>query len=284
MRGGAPSAAYRPFEIGWAQSVTVARIPRSAGPDQVRSRSARPTPARLLARLHEQHRQERDRGAPHGRGKADDELSAGARHRVLRPRRPGRRASATQNRSGSVVSVCSCMSRRDRVVGRDLVLRRAARGSRCSAVTPGDLRRPPGRPGSRDGSSMPAGSVTPPVVSPPEAAPVAIALQLGLHEGVEVTVEDGPGVRRLVLGAEVLDHLVGVEDVAPDLVAPAGLDVLALELPQLRLLLLERPLQEPRLEDLDRRLLVLGLATARSGSGPRSRSAGGSAGRPSRSC
>ena len=61
------------------------------------------------------------------------------------------------------------------------------------------------------------------------------------------------------LGAEVLDHLVGVQDVAPDLVAPAGLDVLAAELADLRLLLLERPLEQPRLEDLDRRLLVLGL-------------------------
>ena len=59
---------------------------------------------------------------------------------------------------------------------------------------------------------------------------------------------------------EVLDHLVGVEDVAPDLVAPAGLDVLALELADLGLLLLEGALEEARLQDLDRHLLVLGLA------------------------
>ena len=50
-----------------------------------------------------------------------------------------------------------------------------------------------------------------------------------------------------------------MQDVAPDLVAPAGLDVLALERAQLGLLLLERALEEPRLEDLDRDLLVLGL-------------------------
>ena len=67
------------------------------------------------------------------------------------------------------------------------------------------------------------------------------------------------GVAGLVVRPEVLDHLVGVEDVAPDLVAPAGLDVLALELAELRLLLLERSLEQPRLQDLDRRLLVLGL-------------------------
>ena len=51
-----------------------------------------------------------------------------------------------------------------------------------------------------------------------------------------------------------------MQDVAPDLVAPAGLDVLALELADLGLLLLEGPLEQPRLQDLDRHLLVLGLA------------------------
>src|SRR5258708_12189000 len=77
---------------------------------------------------------------------------------------------------------------------------------------------------------------------------------------MEVAVEDGLRVSGLVAGPEVLDHLVGVQDVAPDLVAPAGLDVLALELADLRLLLLEGSLEEPRLEDPDRHLLVLGLA------------------------
>src|SRR5438046_10389245 len=51
-----------------------------------------------------------------------------------------------------------------------------------------------------------------------------------------------------------------MEHVAPDLVAPAGLDVLALELADLLLLLLERALEQPGLEDLDGHLLVLGLA------------------------
>ena len=109
-------------------------------------------------------------------------------------------------------------------------------------------------------------------------------LQLGQHERVEVAVEDGRGVARLVAGPEVLDHLVGMEDVAPDLVAPAGLDVLALERPELGLLLLERPLEQAGLEDLDRRLLVLGLRPFVLALGRRSRSGGGSAGRPSRSC
>jgi hypothetical protein len=58
---------------------------------------------------------------------------------------------------------------------------------------------------------------------------------------------------------QVLDHLVGVEDVAPNLVAPAGLDVLALELAHLDLALLERLLEQARLQDLDGRVLVLDL-------------------------
>ena len=85
-------------------------------------------------------------------------------------------------------------------------------------------------------------------------------LELGPHEVVEVAVEDRLGVAGLVVRPEVLDHLVGMEDVAPDLVAPAGLDVLALQLPDLGLLLLEGSLEETGLQDADRHLLVLGLA------------------------
>ncbi len=69
-----------------------------------------------------------------------------------------------------------------------------------------------------------------------------------------------PVLPGLVVGPQVLDHLVRMQHVAPDLVAPAGLDVLALELADLLLLLLERTLEQPGLEDLDRHLLVLGLA------------------------
>src|SRR5450759_2057096 len=84
-----------------------------------------------------------------------------------------------------------------------------------------------------------------------------LALQLGCHEDVQVAVKDRRRVGRLHAGPVVLDHLVRVEDVAPDLVAPAGLDVLALELPQLDLLLLQAPFQEPGREHLCRGLAVL---------------------------
>ena len=48
------------------------------------------------------------------------------------------------------------------------------------------------------------------------------------HERVEVAVKHALGVGRLHLGAQVLDHLVRLQDVAADLVAPAdvGLGVL----------------------------------------------------------
>src|ERR1700675_2293669 len=87
------------------------------------------------------------------------------------------------------------------------------------------------------------------------------SLELGLHERVEVAIEDRLGVPGFYPRPEVLDHLVGVEDVAPDLVAPAGLDMLPLELADLGLALLECAFEQPRLEDPDRHLLVLGLAS-----------------------
>src|SRR5450759_2443604 len=47
----------------------------------------------------------------------------------------------------------------------------------------------------------------------------------GLDEAVDVTVEHGAGVADLVLGAQILDHLVRVQYVGAHLVAPARLDV-----------------------------------------------------------
>src|SRR3954453_15740510 len=84
------------------------------------------------------------------------------------------------------------------------------------------------------------------------------ALELRLHEPVEVPVQDRARVRRLVIGSEVLDHLVGVEDVAADLVAPTRGEVLTPDLAELFLPLLELELEQPRLQDPDRHLAVLG--------------------------
>src|SRR3954466_14139781 len=54
--------------------------------------------------------------------------------------------------------------------------------------------------------------------SPPEVA---------LHELVEIAVEHRVDVARLDLGAQVLDHLVGLHDVRADLTAPADLRLAA---------------------------------------------------------
>src|SRR3989304_5142059 len=54
-------------------------------------------------------------------------------------------------------------------------------------------------------------------------------LLVGLQERVQLPIEDGLGVAGLEARAVVLHHLVGVEDVGADLVAPAGGDVLPLE-------------------------------------------------------
>ena len=60
----------------------------------------------------------------------------------------------------------------------------------------------------------------------------------GLEEAVDIAVEDGAGLPDLVLGAEVLDHLVRVQDVGPHLVAPGRFDIAGELLLGRRLLLL----------------------------------------------
>src|SRR5262245_66672530 len=45
--------------------------------------------------------------------------------------------------------------------------------------------------------------------------------QPGFHERVEVAVEHGAGIGGLHAGAQVLHHLVGLQNVGADLVAPA---------------------------------------------------------------
>src|SRR5450759_5081452 len=141
---------------------------------------------------------------------------------------------------------------------------------RPACQTPAHAGRSPGRAGRRLIAGAPAGggSVTSGVTSGVPArsrrlgcaAPRrtgCLALQLGRHEHVEIPVEHGRRVGRLHARPVVLDHLVRMEDIAPDLVAPAGLDVLALELAQLDLLLLQAPFQEPGREHLCRGLAVL---------------------------
>jgi len=80
----------------------------------------------------------------------------------------------------------------------------------------------------------------------------------GLDELVELAVEDRARVARLLLSAQILDHLVGVQDVRAHLVAPRTGGVL-LEAGHLGLLLLALALEQPRLEHPHGRGLVLQL-------------------------
>ena len=60
-------------------------------------------------------------------------------------------------------------------------------------------------------------------------SPVALGQlhpQVGFDEAVEVAVEHGAGVADLVIGPQVLDELVGLEDVRADLAAEADLALL----------------------------------------------------------
>src|ERR1700690_191371 len=131
--------------------------------------------------------------------------------------------------------------------------------------TPTQAGRSPGRAGrSRTGGSVPGAVVTWRPGSSRRLDRAAdrrlgcLALELGRHEDIEVAVKNGRRVRRLHLGPVILDHLVGMQDVAPDLVSPAGLDVLAPEEAQLDFLLLQPPLEDPGRQVLGRGRLVLG--------------------------
>jgi murein DD-endopeptidase MepM/ murein hydrolase activator NlpD len=81
--------------------------------------------------------------------------------------------------------------------------------------------------------------------------------QRRLHELVEVAVEHRPGVRGRHAGAQVLHHLVGLQHVGADLVAPADVGLGGLIGDGLFLALLELALVEPRAQHLPRRRPVL---------------------------
>ena len=58
---------------------------------------------------------------------------------------------------------------------------------------------------------------------------MGLPVQKGLDESVDIAVEDPVGAPDLVSGSEVLDHSVGLEDVASDLVPPGHGALFAVE-------------------------------------------------------
>ena len=88
---------------------------------------------------------------------------------------------------------------------------------------------------------------------------IIVSHQEDLHEVVKVAVEDALRVGGLVAGAQVLDHLVGMKNVAADLGTPLDLLFLAFELGLLFLTLLEFDVIKSRFQDSEGILTVVQL-------------------------
>src|SRR4051812_9476047 len=84
--------------------------------------------------------------------------------------------------------------------------------------------------------------------------------EIALHELVEIAVEHRRHVARLDLRAQVLDHLIWLHDVRPDLTAPADLCLLTGDAVELRLTLLFDLRGDHRAQTVHRLLAVLQLA------------------------
>src|SRR5204863_6730491 len=85
------------------------------------------------------------------------------------------------------------------------------------------------------------------------------ALVVRRQQLVQIAVEDRRRIAGLVAGAVVLHHLVGVEDIASDLIAPARRDVLALDTCVLFGAALQLELEQARAEDAHRALAIAAL-------------------------
>src|SRR5690606_33823171 len=77
---------------------------------------------------------------------------------------------------------------------------------------------------------------------------VGVLQEIRLDEGVEIAVQNGLDIAGLVLGPEVLHQLIGLQDVAPDLVSPGDLSLGRLEPRLLRSALRLLDLVQARLE------------------------------------
>src|SRR5262249_4110514 len=89
----------------------------------------------------------------------------------------------------------------------------------------------------------------------PERAAPALH-QIALDEDLDVAVEHTVDVADLFLGAVVLHHLIGVQDVAADLTAEVDVFLDAADLVELRLVLFHLHVVEPRFQHAHRRVAV----------------------------
>src|SRR5580700_6599256 len=93
------------------------------------------------------------------------------------------------------------------------------------------------------------------------AVPRAAGAEPGVDEAIEIAVQHALRVARAHAGAQILHHLVGLEDVTSNLAAPADFVFLAVEALHFAALLVELALVEARFEDAHRARPVLDLGT-----------------------
>ena len=82
-----------------------------------------------------------------------------------------------------------------------------------------------------------------------------------MDEGVDVTIHHSLDIRGLHSGPQIFDHLVGLEDIAPDLVAPSDCTLFSIESFHFGPFLVFLELKDPRLEGFHRSFLVLDLGS-----------------------
>ena len=84
--------------------------------------------------------------------------------------------------------------------------------------------------------------------------------EITVNEGIEVAVEDTLNVSHLDVGAEVLDHLIGLHHVAADLPTPGSFSLFSPNLIDVGQALHAGKLVKPSFQDRHRPRLVLQLA------------------------
>lgn len=90
--------------------------------------------------------------------------------------------------------------------------------------------------------------------------PAPSPAEITLDERIEVAVEDALNVPHLDLSSQILDHLIGLHDIATDLSAPGGLTLFAPNLIDVGQALDPSQFMEPSLQNRHGPCLVLQLA------------------------
>ena len=85
--------------------------------------------------------------------------------------------------------------------------------------------------------------------------------QPGMDKGVDVTIHHSLDIRGLHSGPQIFDHLIGLEDIAPDLVAPSDCTLFSIESFHFGPFLVFLEFKDPRFEGFHRSFFVLDLGS-----------------------